>query len=262
MCLFNNILKPYKLYTDSSIQNEIDNSIIADCENIKYENENIETVINKHKNVIVILDFGHGKDTCGKKSPYSMCKVEPCIEFEEWEWNRKFGKLLADKLRFDDYNVEYTLDPNDVTDYSLTNRYKKANQIINENLDKHCIFISIHANACGRGDKWKKAQGFSVYTTKGQNTSDILAEYILDAAEENLPKYGRKIRCDKTDGDKDYEENFTVIYGANCPAVLIEHGFYDNVDECKWLLSEEGMEALSEINLQGINNFTNYKWNC
>jgi flagellar motor component MotA len=34
-----------------------------------------------------------------------------------------------------------------------------------------------------------------------------------------------KIRKDMTDGDSDKEENFTIIYGANCPAVLIENFF-------------------------------------
>lgn len=256
------VLSPELPAVDKSTENIEIPDIAEDSEEKTVLGQSVQPAVNKHKNVIVILDPGHGIGTQGKKSPYSMNGIKPAVEFEEWDWNRRFAKLLGDKLVKDDYNVRYTVDPKDSYDYYLTRRYKNANKIIEENPDKHCIFVSIHADAAGNGSKWYKAYGYSVYTTIGQNNSDILAEYLIDAAEEVLPKYGRKVRTDMKDGDKDYEQNFTVITGAKCPAVLIEHGFYDCVDECEWLQSELGMDVLSEVDLQGINNFTKNKWNC
>ena len=60
------------------------------------------------------------------------------------------------------------------------------------------------------------------------------------------------IRKDTTDGDRDYEENFTVIYCANMPAVLTENLFFTNIKDTEFLISETGKEAIAELHLQGI----------
>ena len=114
------------------------------------------------------------------------------------------------------------------------------------------LFLSIHSNACGNGSEWNSAKGWSAYTTKGQNNSDKLAECLYEAADEILPKYGLTTRGDNSDGDRDYEENFTVIYCANMPAVLTENLFFTNVKETEFLLSQEGKEAIAEIHLRGV----------
>ena len=64
------------------------------------------------------------------------------------------------------------------------------------------------------------ARGYSVYTTKGKTNSDIMAEIIMKQFAIDFP--GLKARSDKSDGDLDQEENFTVIQKTNSPAVLIE----------------------------------------
>lgn len=64
------------------------------------------------------------------------------------------------------------------------------------------------------------ARGYSVYTTKGQNNSDKVAEEIMKQFAMDFPEL--KVRADKSDGDLDIEEDFTVIYKADCPAVLVE----------------------------------------
>ena len=74
----------------------------------------------------------------------------------------------------------------------------------------------------------------------------------VDAAEEVLIPMGIKIRKDLQDGDRDYEQNFTVIYGSNMPAVLTENLFQDNVHDVEFLLSEEGKEAIVELHRRGI----------
>ena len=56
------------------------------------------------------------------------------------------------------------------------------------------------------------------------------------------------------------EENFTVIYGANCPAVLSENMFQDNKSDILWLKSNEGKEVLCEIHVDGILNYFKLKF--
>ena len=136
-------------------------------------------------------------------------------------------------------------------DISLTTRYKRANNKQQEDRGKHHLFISVHANAASNGD-WCNARGWSAYTTTGNNNSDKLAECLYDAAEEILIPMGIKIRKDMQDGDRDYEQNFTVIYGSNMPAVLTENLFQDNVYDVEFLLSEEGKEAIVELHRRGI----------
>ena len=38
--------------------------------------------------------------------------------------------------------------------------------------------------------------------------------------------------------DVDYEARFYILTHTNCPAVLAECWFYDNIEECCWLLKE------------------------
>jgi N-acetylmuramoyl-L-alanine amidase len=64
------------------------------------------------------------------------------------------------------------------------------------------------------------ARGYSVFTTKGETNSDTVAEIIMKQFAVDFPEL--KVRADKSDGDLDKEEDFTVILKADCPAVLIE----------------------------------------
>lgn len=97
------------------------------------------------------------------------------------------------------------------------------------------ILLSIHVNAASNG-VWRNATGWSAYTTRGVTNSDKLAECLYDAATNVLKD--RKIRTDKSDGDRDYESDFYVIKKSNCPAVLTENFFMDNKDDVEYLLSE------------------------
>lgn len=224
-------------------------------------NSTISSLCIEKKNVIVILDCGHGKCTCGKKSPYSLHRILPAYSFEEWNWNRLMGRMVAAKLRERGIEVRFTVDPDDPTDTRLTTRAAIANKIQCENPGKKCLFISIHSNAAGNGTEWKNARGWCAYTTKGQNNSDILADCLYEAAENILGNSNISIRYDRSDGDKDYESNFTVIYNANMPACLIENLFYDNVEDVQILSSPSGQELIAETITQGVQKFIKKKWN-
>ena len=190
---------------------------------------------------VVILDNGHGNNTTGKRSPDNS--------FFEWEWNRMFVKKLKFELELLGYKVFAIVDEDN--DIGLSVRANRANNIIKEYGSNNCIFLSIHANASGNGSKWMNATGWSVYTTKGQNNSDRLAECLCNACED----LGIKLRKDTSDDDKDYEENFTVIYKTNCPAVLVENMFYDSMSDLAFLQSDNGIEQLINLHIMGIQNY-------
>ena len=209
-------------------------------------------------NLIVCLDPGHAISTPGKRSPYSACKVEPALDFYEYKFNREIVDMLAKKLSEQGIEVFITTDKNrdgDI-DVSLTTRATRAWNKIKAS-GKKGIFVSVHANANGKGSAWDKAKGLSVYTTKGNNISDQLADCFYDEAEKLFDGKKLKIRTDKSDNDRDWEENFTVIFKMEqfstkngkpaVPSVLTENFFYSNVDDCKYLCSNKGKEDIVKL---------------
>lgn len=192
------------------------------------------------KNRIVILDNGHGINTPGKCSPDESLK--------EYKWNREFVDKLIPLLENEGYIVFKIVTEDE--DISLSERANRANKIITKYGAGNCVFISVHVNAAGNGD-WMNATGWEVYSTKGKTNSDKLAECLCNAClEENV-----KLRKDMSDGDKDKESNFTVIYKTNCPAVLTENLFMDSKTDLEILKSEEGVQKLLNIHVKGINGF-------
>lgn len=195
---------------------------------------------NDWNGLVVILDRGHGVNTPGKRSPDSS--------FFEWEWNDMFIDRLKPELESLGYKVFDTVTED--TDPSLTERANRANKIIAKYGASKCVFLSIHCNAAGNG-QWMNATGWSAWTTKGQNNSDRLAECLCNACEE----IGVKLRKETSDGDKDWEKNFTVILKTNCPAVLVENMFYDSKTDLEFLQSPEGVEKLLNIHVLGIQRY-------
>lgn len=192
----------------------------------------------------IVLDCGHSLTTQGKRSPDH--------QFFEYEYNRIIGRRVAERLN--DLGIEYcfTYPIDEPYDLSLTSRANVANKVAREKGAGNVLLISIHSNAAGMGKEWMNAKGWSVWTTKGVTNSDKYAEIFFEEARKVCAKYGRTTRQDKSDGDSDWEANFTVIFKTICPSILIEEFFYDNQEEMNWLLSEEGKSACTEIIVNAI----------
>lgn len=188
-------------------------------------------------NKVVILDNGHGKETPGKRSPNGLLR--------EYIWTRQFVQRLKPMLEKCGYKVfDIVTEDNDI---SLSARAARANSLIKQYGAGNCVFISVHCNAAGNG-QWMNATGWSVWTTKGQNNSDKLAEILC----EECVLEGVKLRKDTSDGDRDWEQNFTVIYKTGCPAILTENMFMDLKSDLEFLQSEEGIEKLLQIHYNGV----------
>ena len=190
--------------------------------------------------MLILIDPGHGIDTPGKRSPDG--------KFLEYLWNRQIADLLLD--RFMIMGIEASLVVTETNDISLSTRVQRVNKMCSKVGASNVILLSIHSNAAGDGSKWMSAQGWSCYTSKGDTKSDVIAECLYDAFESEFAN--RKIRKDMSDGDRDWEENFYVLAKSKCPAVLLENYFYDNRDECAWLLKDETKERIADAIVKGI----------
>ena len=234
------------------VEGTIDNEAIVDGGEIIEEqpkNEDLDLGLSsRYSNVVILIDNGHGNTTLGKRSPYSYCKAEPAIPFYEYEWNREIAKTVVDELKA--LGLDAILLVPEIGDISLSERVRRANNYCNEYGTNNVILVSVHSNAAGNGSKWMTAKGWSTYTSNGQTNSDKLAECLYDAAEKNF--VGRKIRTDYQDGDRDWESNFYICQKTKCIAVLTENFFYDNEDDVKYILSDEGKKAVVKTHVDGI----------
>ena len=188
----------------------------------------------------ILIDAGHGIDTPGKRSPDGL--------FREYLWNRQVADLILEG--FLSAGVDASLVVTETNDVSLRNRVNRVNTICNKVGASNVILVSIHANAMGNGIEWMNAKGWSCYTSKGSTKSDQIAECLYDAFEEEFQD--RKIRKDMSDGDRDWEENFYVLQKSKCPAVLLENFFYDNREECAWMLQEKTKKRIASAAVKGI----------
>ena len=192
----------------------------------------------------ILIDNGHGHNTPGKRSPDG--------KFREYAYNREIAKRIVADLIDRGYDAELLV-PED-NDISLEERVRRVNALCSAHGKSNVILVSVHVNAAGNGSNWTNATGWSVYTCKGQTTSDKLAECLCEAAIKNFP--GKRIRTDYSDGDSDWEENFYILRHTLCPAVLTENFFMDGLD-LEFLQSKAGKQAIVDTHVEGIVEYIN-----
>ena len=209
------------------------------------------------KDTLIILGTAHLDSTPGKRSPDG--------KFREAYWSREFSNGLKPILEYYGLKVmidwpELDMKPGTTQSMELAERVK----IVNAEYDKgtqDVYYISNHVNAAGMGSQWMSARGWSVFTSPGKTTSDLLAEFLYISASKNLRSYKgwgtweskqKPIRTDPSDGDSDYESNLYVLRKTKCPAVLVENMFQDNKDDVAYLTSEIGMRELQKTYVEGI----------
>lgn len=192
--------------------------------------------------MFVVLDCGHNfSDTYQKFSPIKSDGKR----FYEYESNRKIGLLVADKLMKLGIKHCWTIQPDDKNDMSLANRVGIANSMAYKYGKNNVLFISIHSDALGMGDKWYDANGYSIFTSVGDTKSDKYAKVFEEVAKEKLEPCKKKVRGL-------YEKNFYVLRKTICPAILLEQLFYTNKEDLEFLESDEGRNILADIIVESI----------
>ena len=214
----------------------------------------------------VYIDYGHGGLYKGKYAnagkQYTFTDRVPHIWVGEGILNRCIAAKVIEGLLERGVRVfdvvaakEWTHAPAwtelEQSDVSLQDRVGYANEI---HTLAPGIYVSIHANAIGstiRGPSLKP-RGISVFTSYGQTASDAMADQFY-AAFRNTEGQDLPVRRGNwEDGDEDHEANFYVLRRTRCPAVLIEGGFFTNIEDATFLLSLKGQDAMARAYLNAL----------
>jgi N-acetylmuramoyl-L-alanine amidase len=157
--------------------------------------------------------------------------------FYEGVWNRAIANLVHKKLT--SLQIPSILIHHEYKDESLRSQVDKINHI---HKHKHpiALLLELHSNACSS----HKAEGFEVYTSPGETSSDKYATLLFQMVSERLPI---RPRTDMSDGDPDREKNFTMIAKTWCPAILPEFLFFDNKNDIKIIMDPLIMDQYAEI---------------
>lgn len=196
---------------------------------------------------LFVLDNGHGIDTAGKRSPDGS--------FLEYEFNRDVVERIlkiAENTTPEMLSKFHVLVPetNDIplgtNSWRSDCRIKRINDIVDSNLNKNVLLLSIHANAAGNGE-WKNAKGFGVfYDNKHgkriEQVAKVYADQIEISTSANLHPYTlRKAGS----GLFPTSAKYSIIYFPKCHSLLLELGFMDNKEEVEYLKSNEGREEIA-----------------
>lgn len=208
---------------------------------------------------IIILGTAHLATTPGKQSPDGR--------FREYAYSRKVVSEVADTLRKQGYIVfiDYMeANPNalmkgatwkEEQNKELAWRVNFVNALCSKYGKGNCIYVSMHTDAAGAGDKWYSARGFSVRVSpKGSENSKRLARCLYEAAE----REGKAVTGNRaTPAAKYWTQSLYVLNKTACPAVLTESLFQDNREDVDFLLSDKGRKAIVRLHVEGIKAFTN-----
>ncbi len=198
------------------------------------------------KKLLIILDPAHGEETPGKRSPDGRHR--------EYRWSRDRLKSIAPQL----IELGYTVLWSNETDreIGLSNRKNIASQFAKDNPSMTPLLISLHNDASGTTDEWRKASGISVWTSKGRTTSDIFADIFIKKIPERLPDVKQRIYS-PTYLDRDFENNFTVLMGAYS-AILIECMFQDNKEDVEKLENPSFQKSVEDWIIESIEECNQY----
>lgn len=165
----------------------------------------------------IAIDAGHGLYTAGKRCLKSIDKSET----REWFLNDRIADKLEELLKSYECEVLRVDDTTGLTDVSLANRVKKAN---NWGAD---VYISIHHNAGINGGKGGGTVVF-YYSSKAERKAQAtnLYNYIVNMT---------GLRGDRV--TKVSKKAFYVIKNTKMPAFLIENGFMDSTSDVPIILS-------------------------
>lgn len=215
-------------------------------------------------NYTVLIDAGHGgidsngeyttipvKMANGELETKSFIHSDGTVHYEGVT-NRAISNKVIELLKKN--NIDFKKCYDEILDTPMRNRVEVADRAYAQN--KKTYFLSIHSDKLPEGSHGR-ASGISVWTSKGQTTSDKLAEIFFMTGEKRLNYM--KWRKDKSDGDADMEADFYVLRKTDCPAILLEIGFYDNFTDSQWLRSEKGQQEVAEWIMESVLNIEKLK---
>lgn len=206
----------------------------------------------KKNEVIIAIGTPHRLREPGKQSPDGS--LRECV------YGREIASEVAAKLQAMGYKCVIDYMPLDLPKQmqtpsaklerqrELAMRVNFVNELCRQNGAKNVLYVSIHVDASGNDGKWHDPNGWSVRVgTKASRESKLLADCLFDAAQ----AHGLNMRR-PTPKQKYWPQELFVLNNTNCPAVLTENLFLDNVNDVGLLLSDEGRHIIERIHIEGI----------
>lgn len=200
----------------------------------------------------IFISPGHNEFTY--KSGSKMVKVNNEIFREFNDFNIKVANKLSVLLKkhneFKVHQLEYD---NNKIDMELSERIK----YINKNCTMNDIVISIHANYSDNqsaGGVWLLYSGVK---------SKKLTELYIKHSKGNLIPYSKTYECTT----KEKWLNLGIVLRTNCPAILLEVGFFSNAFDRKQLSSDKYQNQVATslydmvLDYYGINKYVIEKCN-
>lgn len=218
------------------------------------------------RGAVIVLDPGHGGEDSGAMGPKGV---------EEKNVTLAIAKRLAEALR-EQTGAAVLLTRTEDVFVPLRDRTAFANR---NNAD---IFVSIHANSAHSRDVSGVETFFLSYDPTDEDAGKIAAieNSATVPAGAGLPDELREILADLTQAVAHHESSnlaealqsslataagrgdrgvkqapFTVLSGANMPAVLVEAGFISNPDDAKRLTTAAGQAKIADSIIRGITAF-------
>lgn len=202
----------------------------------------------------LFIDAGHGGInpdtkqyvTPTKRYSHLMGQFHNGTSFYEGVFNRQVAEKLQRKMQVEGapYRVLY----DDWMDIKLSTRTKIVNKSLEAGIKG--FVLSIHANASPKHN----ASGFEIWTERKEKTtigrkkavSDMIASRLWNRVREEAPRFNMRMRADRSDNDPDYEAAFWMLRQPECPAILVECGFFDNYKDALTLMNEDYQDMLVE----------------
>ena len=195
------------------------------------------------KDIVIILDAGHGSNTPGKCAPDKS--------LYEWKWTREIVAMLCERL-YGLENIQTVILVPEEHDVPLKERVRRVNTIVHDAKieNKEVLLISIHINAAGHGT-WNNASGWSVWVSNNaSNKSKQFAQIAYREAVSMGLKGNRVVPKEQY-----WTSNFYILKNTLCPAVLTENMFQDNKEDVEFLKSDEGKLKIVDLHLNAIKKY-------
>ena len=192
-----------------------------------------EASVNVRKNIVVIIDAGHGGIDGGTSAADGT---------SEKEINLKIALKVNDFLKSMGVRTVLTRD-RDISIHSknaVTIREKKISDIKNRlsivESNENSVLLSIHQNHFSQS----KYSGAQVFYSKNNPDSKIIADII----QRNIIDY---IQPDNSRETKQSGSDIYLLHNVSAPAVMVECGFLSNPDESEKLQNENYQQNIAFV---------------
>lgn len=186
------------------------------------------------KQTVLLVDAGHGgtdpntgeyttPSSTGKKFYYENQSFHSKGWFYEGVSNRVVAaEFIAQATRAGFICVPVYPPAEDST---LMRRINFSNHYHKE-VNSNCVFLSFHSNAFQQTNR-----GLQIYHYPNSTAGKALAEAVIATTQKTFIDYDSTFSYPLKSAD------FAVLRGTNCPAILLELGFFDNLKDANLLFN-------------------------